>query len=463
MSDEIFDYFGGKSPRKVEPLEDDDFFGDLMAKDEAEPQPSEDSSAEDKSAIETETKISGGQESKADRSMRASADTADKANEPEAEPVAGSHWDSLASTFGIAAAPSPSRPARETEPVEIIDAEIVDDEIEVETEKAPARASKVENRSRAGKKPTAKRDSDDVLSEMFTPDADEPSSDSGRGSKSKRAEVTAEVYDDDDPFAAFHRSNEPEPTEDDPSAEIIEEDEEVDTLVVTDDFVEFDVKDLSSGKSEPRKRRRSRGPKSDDRGDSNETRERKPRNERNRSRNKSGRDQDEQSHDEGGERNQGGRGERGGRNQGGRGKRNQGERSERNQGNRGDRNQGERNQGDRGERNEGDRGERNQEDSGERNQGGRGRGGNDRPPRRKRPEREGANETRGRRGRGRNSERAEAVDDDSNDDGDSRRKKPKVPTWEDAINGVVEKNIRRHGSNKSNNRRGGGGGSRRRR
>ena len=96
MTDDIFDYFGGNSPRKIEPIEEDDFFEDLMPKapvDTANADNEEDKVAEE--VVQKEVV------SVADEADETVADV--ESDSVEEEPVqTKSHWDMLASALGLA-------------------------------------------------------------------------------------------------------------------------------------------------------------------------------------------------------------------------------------------------------------------------------------------------------------------------------------------------------------------------
>ena len=99
MTDEIFDYFGGNSPRKIEPIEEDDFFGDLMPKKPAEINDADEEIVEEPAVVE-ESVQQHSDEATEEFSAEASPES-DVEEKDEPAPVK-SHWDMLASALGLA-------------------------------------------------------------------------------------------------------------------------------------------------------------------------------------------------------------------------------------------------------------------------------------------------------------------------------------------------------------------------
>ena len=354
MTDEIFDYFGGNSPRKIEPIEQDDFFDDLMPKTEEEP--------EKVDAEHVESVVESSQEKSIDDEPVEIVEAV-KTDEEE-KPAKRSHWDILASTLGLApkkskkpeknkksaakAVPQADEPVVE-EPVKPAVSSISSDS---ETDSSVDSIFDLESDSE-------EEPATEVLSEMFV----------ARESEEFESPVEAieqtDTLEDDDPFAAFHRPTEAQ-AEISNDTDDVEEDVENESshLVVSDDFVEFEVKEFGRGNSERDGRRRPRKRKEDQ--------EPKPR------RSRSRRDADEEVENETSRRSS-------------------------------------------------------------RSKRGRERGDEV--------------EEREISPRSRKKSRKDREDADRERDSESGRKKPKVPTWEDAICGVIDKNIKRHKTNSGRGRK----------
>ena len=249
MTDDIFDYFGGNSPRKIEPIEHDDMFDDLMPKVEPEaaeiPEPAEEAVVEeDVVAQPTQNDV---------HPVDIAADSTSDEDQAAADP-----WDSLASSFGLAPAAKPAKAAakerEEAKPVakektapknkplkkkEVVrdEIEIIED-VEVVQEAAPTATDDTEDFFGFHSETKSDSEPPEVLAEMFTPSQDEEFDTAPNSG-------TTRMVDDVDPFAAFHGSdsfsNEEEEVEE-PTNEVVESNES--ELIVSDDFVEFEVKDL---------------------------------------------------------------------------------------------------------------------------------------------------------------------------------------------------------------------------
>ena len=297
MTDEIFDHFSGSSPRKVEPLAQDDLFDDLI------PKPAEETVEEGESeAVQDIVSSDADAEMEASEMVQeetaivahAKTDVADSNEDSQPAPQAGeSHWDSLMSAFGLKPAKPKTKakaepvvePDPEPDPEPVADSDSVDEESdesqfvaeeaeivdEVEVVQAMPTTERVDDFFGIDPSEATEQDvSQEAQSEMFATRNDEDSV--------SRSTANTEV--DDDPFAAFHRG--PESIVEEPVFEEPEQ-EESDSLIVDDNFVEFEVRELDRGNEEkrPRSRRRKRKPSGE-----SESRE-KSRDSRNRSRDES--------------------------------------------------------------------------------------------------------------------------------------------------------------------------------
>ncbi len=246
MTDEIFDYFG-ESPRKVEPVENDDFFEDLMPKHEVAKGSEPEKEAETSIVAEPVEEVSETPEVVVEDRPESVAE-ADDNDDFGLE----SHWDSLAVSLGLEAASQPQ-----------FGADKVKDETEdvVEAEIASPIEADVEAELDLGGSVDGDASNENVLADMFA---------SGNEDFNEPAEPMAEVVDeltarnfDDDPFAAFHRpiaDAEPDGEEESPQAMESDSEPEQSHLVVSDDFVEFEIKELDqSGGGGGRERGRDGG------------------------------------------------------------------------------------------------------------------------------------------------------------------------------------------------------------
>ena len=389
MTDEIFDYFGGNSPRKIEPIEEDDFFGDLMPKKPAEINDADEEIVEEPAVVE-ESVQQHSDEATEEFSAEASPES-DVEEKDEPAPVK-SHWDMLASALGLA----PKKQKQKAKPKDKSESK-VKSESKPKPRSKPAKKTKeqpIEAADSSASNPgnadsifdleadaRPKEQSGEVLSGMFVPkDADQFETPVESESYSRNK---PELIDDDDPFAAFHsptKSTNESPSSDVDASVSVEPEEEETHLVVDDDFVEFEVREFGQGRGDRAPKRKSRRrPERNDREEQPETTSRRKRPAR-----RDDVDRDEESNR---------------------------------------------------------RGPRSKRDGGQRDSGPR-----DSRQREEVKEREG---TRRKRKKSRNSRDEEMVHDDNEG---SNRKKPKIPTWEDAISGVIDMNIKRH---KSNSGRGG--------
>ena len=451
VTDDIFDFFGGNSPRKVEPLGQDDLFDDLMPK-----KPADKSEVEEEKVDSAAQEIAPEQEVAVEPVAEATArDTRSDAVEElteDAETPAPSHWDSLMSTFGLEQAkkpnpkpveksaeqstpktkakakgkttPQPSEPGRSKfDEIDVEDSiddgvEIIED-VEV-VQKSPA-AEFVDDIFGENQVDKGSDESpDDVLSEMFVPSDNETDYEESVGAMASRADI------EDDPFAAFHRA--PENIDDDePEVDEDLEEEPESSLIIDENFVEFDVRELDRGGSSKRQPRGGRRGRRDE--PEAKTSERQPRdsNRSNRDSGRSDRDSNRSNRESERPARQSNRPARG---------HGQVDSADELQ------NDGDEAGGKRKRRRKRSRGDRQRDEVEFRDSGGSGDSGESR-------------ESKPRRGRDSRSRRSRNDDDRNNRDGGERKKQ--VPTWEDAINGVVDQNIKRHKSGS------GRGGPRRRR
>ncbi|MEM9411247.1 MAG: hypothetical protein AAGA30_09045 [Planctomycetota bacterium] len=400
MTDDIFDYFGGggSSPKKLEPIEADDLFEDLLPKKSVETSSDTTSEGEDStgnmSVVDDQNDLGDADES-TDESAKPAADERPKKTESSAtqEPAAASanddkaidSWGMLASSLGLEATPTENNANDHAESVASEAIEIIEDVELVETNNVELASGGTEDFFDLESSSSADEGSE-VLSELFVARDHEEFEESSidlTDKKNSDDDVLATV--DDDPFAAFHApsTKKSEENVEQASDELASDTDEDDSagLVVDDNFVEFDVKDFGSGGASD---------------DSSGHRRKKRRNQR--------RPDNDSS-------------ERAPRQQGRRGRKRRSENTD-------------------SGRSESGRSEREQFDN----------------------ENEEVR-TRKPRSRSRTQNDRERNRSEEHDDSQERvdnKKKPKIPTWEDAIGGVVEKNIRRHRSNS------GRGGKRRR-
>lgn len=385
MADDIFDYFGGNSSRKVEPLDENEMFDDLLPKKDEKAE-AEVEEVDEPEIVEAEL-VSVGEDQNESTSVE---------NEPAGE--SNDPWNSLASSLGLEP-PAPPVVKAESSP---------DKSAESKREREPKadrtsgkRRSKPKREAVAGDaeadvisfEKSSEPTPADVLSDMFesAPAADDSRADSDVGDA------------DDDPFAAFSGSGkasvlreteeveiESEPT---PVAEVVDVDDD------SDDFIEFEVKDLTGRGEATRDRRpprRRRGGRDDQQ---NRSSERRPTTNRSRD------DREEET-----------------------------QRSQ---------------SSDRNDAGDGGRRKR------------RGRSQDDEATTERDSSRQ--EQSRQRTSRDRNRGRDNVGHDREDDDRRDKRKKANVPTWQEAISVVVDANIKRHESGSKSGGRGGRGGRRRRR
>ncbi len=529
MTDEIYDYFGGSSPRKMEPLDESEMFEDLLPS--KKPEPVEEPPIE---VMFDEDLGSVPEASMADSWSSQSQDDVLKDAVERSAPVK-SHWDDLASSLGLSP-PSAIDSPKTSKPVAAERKQDNPEKLKVKAELENKRAPKSGDRTRqrddkliASPKanPQPVESDADCFSELFfSPDEiDFEATTAG-------IDVPPEDDFENDPFAAFSGSQASRRKEPEFEVEVEVEESQSEILDINEpvnkDYIEFEVQDIGGQRRDERETRSRRGHRPDrtekrsgseqvrkpsghdDKesiGESRETNEgrRHQRTEskgREPQRNETRRDRDGSGSRTDGNRTEGGRTE-GSRTEGSRtqhsraqGSRAQGSRTEGSRTGSG-RTQGDRAEGDRAESNraesnraEGNRSESNRSE-GNRSEGNRSEG-NRSEGNRSEGNRTEANQTEGNRGdanrtdnnRGsksgrnapkrdklerdpvsrdqksadRSSVRAEKVHENSDDEleNDIGIKKAKIPTWDEAIGGVVEQNIKRHQSNTK------GGGKRRR-
>ena len=386
MPDDIFDYFGGNSSRKVEPLDESEMFEDLLPK-KAEPEAASNSEDEPE-IIEAELVVQHSDDDQDDNLVNPESND----QESEAAPVPSNDpWNDLASSLGLQPAAVSANPSREADCTTVEDSFEDESAEQVDDETLPVEVFSVHREEDEEDEPAQ-----EVLSEMFVP-AEDPDA------YSSQREPEDDL--DDDPFAAFSGARRVDVADEDDEPEFDDVQSSGDEEIDSDpNFVEFEVKDLGGrvdedreerkGRRRPRRRRRG--------GDEDRTdepqREFSSSDDRESSRRPESRDDDRDRQDD--ER---GRGRRGGRRRA-----KSAERDE----------------------------ETVQSDASDR----------DREPRGK------------SRSRGREREHDRLDDDDRMDDRD-KKKKPRVPTWQEAIGVMIDANIKRHESNTNSGR----GGRRRRR
>ncbi len=108
MTDELFDYFGGNSARKVEPLDDSELFDDLKPALPASPSDDENQNVdlEDEEEVEFVEKRAETVDAEAVQGTSGQVTTTD---DIQSSPAVDSHWDLLASSLGIKPPPQPAR------------------------------------------------------------------------------------------------------------------------------------------------------------------------------------------------------------------------------------------------------------------------------------------------------------------------------------------------------------------
>lgn len=393
MPDDIFDYFGGSSSRKVEPLDENEMFDDLLpGKQEI------DTAADSESAAETEVvdaelvaeSVDDFDEVNESAAIKASAESADEPDQDD-DP-----WSDLASSLGLDPTPAkPAKPAKPADPVKPAEpvvprTSVVLGEVGLVADLGAKEEPEpeVEKQDRASAADVFERDEGDdqeqgmtqeVVSESFVPNED-PEVYSQR-----------EMVDDwdDDPFAAFSGSAR-RAVDDTPDSDLedIDDDLDIDSEIEIDpDFVEFEVKDLGGRVDQEREERTGRRPRRRRRGrGDDDTRETAPSDDR------PEQQQAKRSDDRGDSRNR---------------------------------------------------------------RSGRPRSGESVPQ-----QDEVADETKGNRQAGdrtRQRDRGQRAGESADDDR-MQKKKPRIPTWQEAIGVIVDENIKRHESGASAGR----GGRRRR-
>ena len=382
MPDDIFDYFGGNSSRKVEPLDESEMFEDLLPK-KTEPEAISNSDDEPE-IIEAELVAEHVDDVQDDELVNEEI-----VQEEPAEPVAANDpWNDLASSLGLEPTPKTASETKGStyEPV------VEDDSSEATADTTkPVEVFSVHREDDDDHEPAQ-----EVLSEMFVP-AEDPEA------YSEEREPIDDL--DDDPFAAFSGARrvevaaEPDETEFEEMEVSGSEDLDSDP-----NFVEFEVKDLGGpgeeereerkGRRRPRRRQRGGGDRADElQSDISGSEDR-------------GSSRHAESHEEDRE-----------------------QESE--------------------ERERGRRGGRRRVKSEERD---------DEPSRTSEHVRDRESRSRSRN-RGRDRIREEQHDDGDRVDDRDKKKKPRVPTWQEAIGVMIDANIKRHESNTNSGR----GGRRRRR
>ncbi|MCH2180025.1 MAG: hypothetical protein MK106_14605 [Mariniblastus sp.] len=533
MTDEIYDYFGGNSSRKVEPLDESELFED-------EGETTDD--ADEKKAVEI---VESNEVTETIEVVQATQESDGTTTVKEEVVATESHWDELASSFGIdAAVPTPApaspppqknrtsakkpkakkkiatkKPSTQAEVVEFGAGLFGPDDTEVVSQQDASPEEDVKpgmDSSSTLDSNTASSEPVVVETETQTPqqsDVDDFFGFDGPAASEGPGEVLSELFVPS-PFDAFERpaeASERSATPNDGNTSVEESASPVDAIQISEDgeeFFEFDVEDLVSNPEEKESSRRSRRESSTDRGS------RDGRGGRNRSRGTGGRR--EVRSDEARGRQSDSRSDRSldDKEEQGDGRRRSSERDsvseDRNSGRNRNRNRtrgGERGSGpSEADFRESQDGDTQDENSQENRARGRGRShrnrdegerdGRGRKPRGERTrrndrndqsdyedrstsdseqeqesvrhERGGRSERSGRRGRGGRGrgrgQRSEGKPPTESDHGDEfgvddSPKRGKVPTWMDAIEGLIDENIDRHQS-RSN---GGGGGRGRKR
>lgn len=253
MTDELYDYFGGSASRKVEPIEDDDLDVNESVAETTEESPV----AEDVDVVAEEAR----EENAVAASTEAESPTEPpKTTEPEPKPKKSGHWDFLANMLGIGgrdsspAADVPETPAPEA---------VVE---ETEEEVVQAAGAPSTDESFLGLDNIPSPEDKTVLPEMFT-------SEEETESPSTEPEASSNESTNDDligwapapsKFKPVKKepAPEPKPAAQKKAAEVAEPDAD------GEEFVEFEIEELDSsprskdedsraGRS-PRRRRSSR-------------------------------------------------------------------------------------------------------------------------------------------------------------------------------------------------------------
>ena len=196
MSDDIFDYFGGNSSRKVEPLDESEMFEDLMPGSE-DPDGGIEAAPSDEAADESEIVDAELVEESAD----VEADDGSVADSPSTKPATEAAddddpWNDLASSLGLE--PAVPGPAKSRTSVVLGEVGLVADLERENTGKTEPQSEPDGPRSSEADSDSVEDDaeeekSEEVLSEMFVPREDPD------------AYPPREPVDDleNDPFAAF--------------------------------------------------------------------------------------------------------------------------------------------------------------------------------------------------------------------------------------------------------------------
>jgi hypothetical protein len=285
VKDEIFDYFAGNSPRKIEPLDESELFDDLFPPALSQAGVQAESVAETEKHITTSDVNPPGDEQRSDSlaeykpdqdwdsdsQFAAGSDVVldEASDEAQSATAPISHWDHLALQLGLTPKPVPTKPSQPKP----------DSRARRSSRTRPEYHQPAETVSRPGSSRDTSRQSTASFAAEEPAEAASPSSAADifipdYRSLSEEAVAGEQVVDDDfdvDPFATFHNLEATRESVDlfdddsEDSAELKADDE----LAAAGDFVEFEVKDLESGRgsnsARPRRRRRSHSRPTDSR------------------------------------------------------------------------------------------------------------------------------------------------------------------------------------------------------
>jgi len=267
VPDDIFDYFSGNSPRKVEPLDESELFEDLLPQQQ-EPQVEVGEQDREHDIVDVELVRQSAEDEAADDSnpvAEAGAEEERQAKDP---------WSDLAASLGLEPTPVDSAVGEKGKTPEHERTSADRRKDPVATENAvEASEEGLKSAQRVVEKRTASPGRDDRKPSVDSPGRASrgvPSrgEDAADDSRRQLRDSNTEEADEDDLFAAFRGSDHREV--EGASAELdladIEDEAVADEVEFDPDFVEFEVKDLGGRVDEDREERTERRPRRRSRG-----------------------------------------------------------------------------------------------------------------------------------------------------------------------------------------------------